>query len=176
MSINMTNISANKIVDKTESVKLCPHCGDAPSESLFGADAYFCFCIRCEAPNYIPRDEWNNAWAHKRIAELVTKCHQLEEWKNNNNKEILELRSENEALKKERYAAFQDLIEKEREKEALLKVALDQRDAAIKENAELKRWRDAYRELAINMDGGYQPKADERVDEQAAKILQERGK
>lgn len=84
---------------------------------------------------------------------------------------------------KERETALQDLIEKEREKEALLKVALDQRDAAIKENAELKRWRDAYRELAMRLFSYLEPGIyripatyGEEIDAEAKKILQERGR
>ena len=65
----------------------------------------------------------------------------------------------------------------------LCQIVIKERDTALQENAELKRWRDAYRELAMRLFSYLEPGIyripatyGEEIDAEATKILEERGK
>lgn len=74
-SADGTKASTNMADDK---LKPCPFCGDKRTEFNSG---YKCYRTDCggAGPMYSDPekalDKWNNAWAHKRIAELERKLH-----------------------------------------------------------------------------------------------------
>lgn len=75
--IGRPNSTGNNLSPVGESVKPCPHCGKIPVEEWGQKNNYFCFCIGGENSNFIPLKEWNNAWAHRRIAELESQLTEL---------------------------------------------------------------------------------------------------
>jgi Zn ribbon nucleic-acid-binding protein len=50
-------------------LKPCPICGDLPEVSVYREELISLHCVWC-GYHECDIDVWNNAWAHKRIAEL----------------------------------------------------------------------------------------------------------
>lgn len=59
----------DEVIDAKTDIKPCPFCGENPSKHLY-EEKYFCYCLPCDDPEYIPRDKWNNAYCWQRIEHL----------------------------------------------------------------------------------------------------------
>lgn len=63
-----------------EKPEPCPFCGNNPEIFRQAEDMEpNCFCVnaKCKSEIIFPLEYWNNAWAHKRIAELQSEINNL---------------------------------------------------------------------------------------------------